>query len=100
MLNFGGCAVGGVEEAATVRALKGCQALATSQGVPLLGRTESLDLQGAALVNCVSSAALTFDDTHLPTITHPAGPVAAALLAYAHQHDVTCANFCCAGFGH
>ena len=59
MLNFVGCAIGGVDEAATVRALKGCQALAASQGIPLLGRKETLDIQGAALVNCVSSAALT-----------------------------------------
>jgi 2-methylcitrate dehydratase PrpD len=94
MLNFVGCAIGGVEEPATVAALKGCAALSLPGGeVPILGRIERLDLQGAALVNCVSSAALTFDDTHLTTITHPTGPVAAAALAYAHGRDVTWRDF-------
>ncbi|MEJ0022065.1 MAG: MmgE/PrpD family protein [Alphaproteobacteria bacterium] len=70
MLNFVGCAIGGAHEPATLAALKGSAAGA----IPVLGRTERLDAQAAALVNCTSSAALTFDDTHLTTITHPTGP--------------------------
>jgi 2-methylcitrate dehydratase PrpD len=37
------------------------------------------------LLGSLSSSAHTFDDTHLATITHPTGPVAAAALAAAHK---------------
>jgi len=40
-------------------------------------------MAGAALVNGISSHTFDFDDTHLKTIIHPAGPVASALLALA-----------------
>ena len=53
--------------------------------VPVLGRVERLSLPDAALIGSLSAAAHTFDDTHLSTITHPTGPVAAALLACAYQ---------------
>jgi 2-methylcitrate dehydratase PrpD len=52
----------------------------------LLGRRERVDMASAALVNGISSHTFDFDDTHLKTIIHPAGPVASALLALAeHQ---------------
>ena len=51
----------------------------------MLGRNEHLDPVSAALVNCLSSAVHAFDDTHLGTITHPTGPVAAACLAIAKE---------------
>jgi len=53
--------------------------------VPVLGRVERLSLPDAALIGSLSASAHTFDDTHLSTITHPTGPVAAALLACAYQ---------------
>src|SRR3546814_1237163 len=37
----------------------------------------------AALLNGITSHVLDYDDTHLKTIIHPAGPVASALLALA-----------------
>ena len=36
---------------------------------------------GAALINGISSHTFDFDDTHLKTVIHPAGPVASAILA-------------------
>jgi 2-methylcitrate dehydratase PrpD len=56
---------------------------------PLLGREERLHPADAALVNCLASAADTFDDTHLTTITHPTGPVAAVILALADTHRIS-----------
>jgi 2-methylcitrate dehydratase PrpD len=47
----------------------------------VLGRTEKLDALHAALLNGITSHVLDYDDTHLKTIIHPAGPVASALLA-------------------
>jgi 2-methylcitrate dehydratase PrpD len=40
-------------------------------------------MASAALVNGITSHTFDFDDTHLKTIIHPAGPVASALLALA-----------------
>ena len=55
----------------------------------VLGRGERLDMAGAALVNGISSHTFDFDDTHLKTIIHPAGPVAAAILALAEETGAT-----------
>jgi 2-methylcitrate dehydratase PrpD len=46
-------------------------------------------MASAALVNGISSHTFDFDDTHLKTIIHPAGPVASALLALAEHHGAS-----------
>jgi 2-methylcitrate dehydratase PrpD len=51
----------------------------------VLGRQERVDMASAALVNGITSHTFDFDDTHLKTIIHPAGPVASALLALAER---------------
>ena len=48
-------------------------------------RTSGSTPLNAALVNGISSHVLDYDDTHLKTIIHPAGPVASALLAVAES---------------
>ena len=40
----------------------------------VLGRAEKVDMASAALVNGITSHTFDFDDTHLKTIIHPAGP--------------------------
>src|SRR5262249_49307 len=54
----------------------------------LLGRKERIDALNAALLNGMSGHVLDFDDTHLKTIIHPTGPVAACLLAVAEWRPV------------
>jgi 2-methylcitrate dehydratase PrpD len=49
----------------------------------VLGRSEKVDMASAALINGITSHTFDFDDTHLKTIIHPAGPVASAVLALA-----------------
>lgn len=44
-------------------------------------------------MNCLSSSILAFDDTHLATVTHPTGPVAAALFAFAEKQTVPGEDF-------
>jgi 2-methylcitrate dehydratase PrpD len=44
----------------------------------VLGRSEKVDIASAALLNGITSHTFDFDDTHLKTIIHPAGPVASA----------------------
>jgi 2-methylcitrate dehydratase PrpD len=55
----------------------------------VLGRRDRVDIGSAALVNGISSHTFDFDDTHLKTIIHPAGPVASALLALAEHQDLS-----------
>jgi len=59
----------------------------------ILGRRERFDIMNAAFVNGVSSHIFDFDDTHLKTIIHPAGPVVSAILALTEYHPVNGTDF-------
>ncbi|EJL82851.1 hypothetical protein involved in propionate catabolism, partial [Herbaspirillum sp. CF444] len=59
----------------------------------LLGRSERFDIMNAAFINGVSSHIFDFDDTHLKTIIHPAGPVVSALLALSEYHPISGKDF-------
>ena len=61
------------------------QALEPAAQAQVLGRAERVDMASAALLNGISSHTFDFDDTHLKTIIHPAGPVASAVLALAER---------------
>ena len=85
-LNWLGCAVGAARHESVNAALAAVQMLQPAPQASVLGRTERVDMASAALLNGISSHTFDFDDTHLKTIIHPAGPVASALLALAeHQ---------------
>jgi aconitate decarboxylase len=88
--NWAGCAIGGFAfQPAPQIALN--TTLSPFSGPPtssILGVNASIskgfaDAQVAALVNGIASHVDDYDDTHLETIIHPAGPVASALLAIA-----------------
>lgn len=84
-VNWIGCAAGGAREGCVERAL---EVLAEFNGAPaatVVGRREKLDALNAACINSMSSAALSFNDTHFVTVAHPTSPVAAALLALAER---------------
>jgi 2-methylcitrate dehydratase PrpD len=83
-LNWVGCAVGGARTESAEAAILGLASMSGPGTTPVLCRAERLQPADAALANCLTSAADTFDDTHLSTITHPTGPVAAAVLALAN----------------
>jgi 2-methylcitrate dehydratase PrpD len=55
----------------------------------VLGREEKVDILLASLLNGISSHVFDFDDTHLKTIIHPAGPVASALFPLAERVPVS-----------
>jgi 2-methylcitrate dehydratase PrpD len=82
-LNWMGCAVGAATHESTEAALRAVQVLAPSPQAGIAGRRERVDVASAALINGISSHTFDFDDTHLKTIIHPAGPVASALLPLA-----------------
>ena len=84
--NWLGCAIGASRHEAADAALAAVAMLEPSAQASVLGRAERVDMASAALVNGITSHTFDFDDTHLKTIIHPAGPVASAVLALAeHQ---------------
>ena len=86
-LNWIACAVGGANTATAEIAIRAVATMGGAGNTPLPGRPERFDLANAALLSCLNSAAQAFDDTHLKTITHPTGPVAAAVLAAIHHQS-------------
>lgn len=93
LLNWMGCAVGGSRHETLDAALA---ALAPFSGPPqasVLGRRDRLDVLHAALMNGISSHVFDFDDTHLKTVIHPAGPVVSALLSLAEYRPMSGAEF-------
>jgi 2-methylcitrate dehydratase PrpD len=88
LLNYFGCAIGAARHPTAEAALAAVRELAPSAQATLYGRSERVDIGSAALVNGIASHTFDFDDTHLKTIIHPAGPVASAALALAeHQRS-------------
>ncbi|HEY4957324.1 MAG TPA: MmgE/PrpD family protein [Caldimonas sp.] len=83
--NWLGCAIGAARHEAADAALAAVQMLEPAPQASVLGRAEQVDMASAALVNGITSHTFDFDDTHLKTIIHPAGPVASALLALAER---------------
>ncbi len=92
-VNWLGCAFGGARHETVDRALEAVRPFSGPARAQVLGRAERLDELHAALVNGISSHVLDYDDTHLKTIIHPAGPVAAAILAVAEARTVSGRDF-------
>ncbi|HPH13823.1 MAG TPA: MmgE/PrpD family protein [Burkholderiaceae bacterium] len=84
-LNWLGCAVGAAHHEAADTALAAVQMLQPAPQASVLGRAEKVDMASAALINGITSHTFDFDDTHLKTIIHPAGPVASAVMALAEH---------------
>ena len=81
LMNWLGCAIGAARHPTLTAALAAVKELEPSQQASVLGRQERVDIASAALLNGISSHTFDYDDTHLKTIIHPAGPVASAALA-------------------
>ena len=87
--NWVGCAIGPSQHETVQAALAAVQVLQPAPQASLLGRAEKVDIASAALLNGIASHTFDFDDTHLKTIIHPAGPVAPAALALAEQRAIS-----------
>lgn len=88
-LNWTGCAVGGSQHPSVDIALAAISPFAGRDQAAVLGRAERLDALNAALLNGIASHVFDFDDTHLRTIIHPAGPVASAILSLAQLQPIS-----------
>ena len=85
LLNYLGCAIGASQHPTFEAALAALSELAPAPQATLFGRHERVDIASAAMLNGIASHTFDFDDTHLKTIIHPAGPVASAALALAEH---------------
>ena len=92
-VNWLGCAIGGSHHEGMDIALAALAPMAGAAQASLLGRSERLDILHAALLNGISSHMFDFDDTHLKTVIHPAGPVCSAILALAEHRPVSGEDF-------
>ncbi len=89
LVNWAGCAIGGSRHEAVDRALAAVKPFCGTPESSVIGRRERIDVLNAALLNGISSHVFDFDDTHLKTIIHPAGPVASALVPLAERRQMT-----------
>ena len=93
LLNWVGCAVGGSRHETVDVAIAALAPFSGPAQASVLGRRERLDILHAALMNGISSHVFDFDDTHLKTVIHPAGPVVSALLALAEHRPMSGRDF-------
>lgn len=88
LLNFVGCALGGCRDEAVDIAMRALSPYFGSAQATVIGRAERPDALHAAFFNAFSANVLEYDDTHLPTVMHPAAPVVPGLLALAERRPV------------
>jgi 2-methylcitrate dehydratase PrpD len=93
VVNWVGCALGGARHETLDHAIAALAPFAGPPQATVLGRRERLDVLTASLMNGMSSHVLDFDDTHLKTVIHPAGPVAPAILALAELQPISGRDF-------
>ena len=93
LLNWVGVAIGGSHHQTVDIAVSALAPFSGPQQASLFGRRERFDIMNAAFINGVSSHIFDYDDTHLKTIIHPAGPVASAILALSEYQPVSGKEF-------
>jgi 2-methylcitrate dehydratase PrpD len=92
-LNWVGCTVGASQHATVSRTIEALRPFMGPPQATILGRGDRVDVLHAAMVNGIASHTFDFDDTHLQTVIHPAGPVASAILALAEHERVSGLDF-------
>lgn len=92
LLNFFACALGVAHTPPIEMALRVLAPLSGADRVTVFGRTERLDLLGAAFLNAIGANLLDYDDTHLRTVIHPTAPVAPAAFALAEANGLSGAS--------
>jgi 2-methylcitrate dehydratase PrpD len=93
LLNWVGVAIGGSHHQTVDIAVAALTPFSGPAQASLFGRRERFDIMNAAFINGVSSHIFDYDDTHLKTIIHPAGPVASAILALSEMQPVSGKEF-------
>jgi 2-methylcitrate dehydratase PrpD len=92
-VNYMGVTIGSCRHEAVDIAVATLAPLSASKQATILGRKERFDVFNAAFINGIGSHVFDFDDTHLLTNVHPAGPIACALLAFSEIQPITGKEF-------
>lgn len=90
-LNFLGVVCSGAHEPAVEAFVRSRGALVPGAYAPL-GHKPCLTLPDFVMATCYASSVQAFDDIHFATTTHPAGPVAAAILGVSELEGVSMAE--------
>jgi len=89
LLNSLGAALGGYADPAIGKALAVLRQFSGQPEATVIGRAERLDALNAAFINAAAANVFDFDDTHLPTVIHPAAPVVPAVLALVERQRLS-----------
>src|SRR5277367_5843171 len=87
--NVVGCTIGGARHEMVEIADQTLGAFAGPAQATLFGRGRKADILHTALINGLASSIYSFDDTHETAVVHPAGPIAAAVLAFSELRPVS-----------
>lgn len=93
LVNYFAVALAGAHDPTLDRALDVYRRFRADETSTIIGRGERIDMLNAAALNAMSANVYDFDDTHVPTIIHPAAPVASALFALAESRPLGGATF-------
>jgi 2-methylcitrate dehydratase PrpD len=93
LVNIIGCCLSGAQHPIVETAARTLLPFGGADQASLLGRPERTDILTATLLNSLSSAAYSFDDTHAETMLHPSGVVAATLLAIGEHRRMSGREF-------
>ena len=88
LFNIIGCTIGGARHDIVDRADMSLGPFSGPLQATLFARGRKSDILHASLINCLASSVYSFDDTHAQAVVHPAGPIAAAVLAFAEMRPV------------
>jgi 2-methylcitrate dehydratase PrpD len=89
ILNSIGCMLGGCTDEAMAIAVRTLSPFFGPAQAHVVGRAEQPDLLNAAFLNGLTSNVLEYDDTHFPTVIHPAAAVVPAALAMAERQGAS-----------
>ncbi|MGH8384571.1 MAG: MmgE/PrpD family protein [Pseudomonas sp.] len=89
LINYFAVAFAGCKDSDIDTAMKLLKSLHPGGRGGFVGRSEALVMLDAAALNAMSANVYDYDDTHIPTIIHPTGPVASALFALAEETKIS-----------
>ena len=93
LLNYFGVAIGGWADPSCAVLSTMLDSVSGQREASVVGSSLRLDVLNASFLNAVLANALEFDDTHMPTVIHPAAPVAPPLFALAERQRISGSQF-------
>jgi len=93
ILNYLSVCIAAYNDPAIFKAYQLFRSFSGGPQATVFGFSEKLDLLQASSLNAMSANVFDFDDTHIPTIIHPAAPVVSPLLALSEKQKYSGKDF-------